>query len=365
MRSKSWLTSILLIVVLLCLYGCSTPASSNGDTGQDIGRSSGYTGLESETRQTQDTGTKEEQKVEGSEIQEEKPADVNKLSITLYYRDSENCLIPVTRRVARQEGIARAAINGLIDNALNREGIEYFGLYPVLPKGTEILGINIKEGLGTIDFNNEFLKYASETDERSIIASVVYTLTEFKTIEGVRILVNGYAKEKLKYGTDISGVLNRSNVLINAARVNLKEGLKKADVYLLKNIRDSFVYILPCSKEYSGTADENLPAEIAGFLKETAGDGNLYSEIPPEVKLVGSSIKNGLLTVNFNEEILNYGGRSKEDGILSQILYSMKQIKGVERIRILVDGKALVLPEGTDISREIPVPAVINDIIDK
>ena len=43
----------------------------------------------------------------------------------------------------------------------------------------------------------------------------------------------------------------------------------------------------------------------------------------------------------------------------------MKQIEGVERIRILIEGKSEELPEGTDISRDIAIPTEINDVIDK
>jgi len=45
---------------------------------------------------------------------------------------------------------------------------------------------------------------------------------------------------------------------------------------------------------------------------------------------------------------------------LKQILYSMKQLKNIEKIRILIEGKKDHLPEGTDISGEMLLPVEIN-----
>mgnify|MGYP005843153973 CR=1 FL=1 len=363
MRSRLILLSVLLSGLLLVTAGCTSPVSSDeNDTPESAALESEYAEDKKEEAQLtpEDSG-----KVQVNPKVSSVSSDTATIPVTLYYQDKDGCIVPVTRQVAKQEGIARAAVNGLIDSPINREELEYYGLYPVLPMGTEILGISIKEGVATIDFNDKFLGYESGIAERNVVSSVVYTLTEFKTVNAVRIVINGDVREKLKYDTDISDILSRDNVMINCETLNLGEGQKKADVYVFKTIKESFVYIVPYSKEYSAAADESLPGRIIDFLGEKPDAENTYSEIPSEAYLLDSNVKNGVLTLYFDGALTGYGGQSREDGILKQILYSMKQIDGVGKLRILVDGKTPDLPEGTDVSKEIVIPGEINAVMDK
>jgi len=140
-----------------------------------------------------------EPSVENGESKE-KSKEKTKIAVTVYYRDSDNCLIPITRDIYKEEGIAKAALRCMVDNDSNRSAVQSLGLYPVLPEGTEILGMNIKDGIATVDFNSRILDYKDKTAENNIVAGVVYCLTEFSTIDGVKILVEGMEKEKLQYG---------------------------------------------------------------------------------------------------------------------------------------------------------------------
>lgn len=358
---------ILFLVMVILLAGCASDVDdSSSDVegrvdppqAEDIAGEEEYKSIDE--NENQEEG-KEEEDVEDRQLQNEK----EKIHITVYYQDGDGYIVPVTRGVPKQEGIARAAINGLIDSPIIREELEYYGLYPVLPQGTEVLGINIKDGIATIDFNEALLNYEREIDERNIIASVVYTLTEFNTVDGVKVWINGYADRELKFGTSLSGVLNRQNVLINSKKVKAGGEKRKVDVYLFKAANDTFTYILPVSVELSGVNESEIPGTIADLLNEDYGD-RLYTEVPSEASLIGSSINGSTITLNFNEGIKMYGGGSaRENGLLKQILFSMKQIEGIKRVKLLINGETAILPEGTDLSSPVAIPQRINDVIDK
>ncbi|NLL07285.1 MAG: GerMN domain-containing protein [Clostridiaceae bacterium] len=284
------------------------------------------------------------------------------LTITAYYKDSENVLIPVTRKIEKEEGVAKAAIKTMIENETNREALRPLGLKPVLPEGTEILGINIENGIAIIDFNSKLLGYSTARDENNIITSIVYSLTEFETINAVRILINGYVKEELKYSGDISGTLKRDNILINSDKLNTDSKTMKLDVYLFKYLENKHEKLLPVSMEYIGVSKDKLPMEIVGSLSKEPKDPNLYTQMPENARLLDSSISDEVLTLNFSKEIKNYGGNSREEGLIKQILYTMKQINGIKKIRILIEGKKDDLPEGTDISKPLLIPDKINKV---
>lgn len=287
----------------------------------------------------------------------------NKRSVTVYYQDQDGYLIPMTRWIPMQQGVARACVSLCIDSAVSREEVAYYGVYPVLPEGTEILGIDIRDGTAVIDFSREILDYNSAKAERNIVTSIVYMLTEFRTVSKVRILVNGYSLDKLKYGTDISGDLEREKLAINTETALISE-TGKQDIYLLKNVKNSFAYIIPISVAAAQT-DGNYPEKLIEHLLEARNNENLYSELPDGTKLLGYELQSEKAILNFNRSFIDYGGSTREEGIINQLAYTLRQVHGVNRIMLLVDGEQAELPEGTGISDGIAIPETINDIVDR
>lgn len=347
------------MILFLLLSACSIPTINKqsgtiGEGTQSTAFNGNGNGAENGTARSETAG--------GDPASNGTPAAKGKIDVTLYYQDGSGNVIPVTRGIERQEGIAAATVRGLIDSSSTREALQYYGLYPVLPQGTVVQGITIREGTATIDFNKKLLEYQSARAEKAIISSVVYTLTEFATIDRVRIMVNGYPQGKLKFNTDISGDLSRENVFINGDKVITEDNGGKFDIYLVKHINDMDGYYVPVSLELKTGQKENLPSNIINALGKDYDEQELYSGMPEGVQLLESGISGDTITLDLNEEVKNYGGNTREDAIVNQILYSMGQIKGVEKVKILIEGKEGILPEGTDLSDAFPVPAKINEI---
>jgi germination protein M len=306
-----------------------------------------------------------EEACESSSKYEEIDTEIEKINIEVYYQDDKGYLIPVTREIPKQLSIAKASIKALIDTTINREEISYFGLYPILNRETEFT-IDIKDDMAIIDFNSNVLDYQNEIGEYNFVTSVVYSLTQFDSIEKVKILINGYSHQLLKYGTDISKILSKENILLNSninnQGVNLQKGMQKVDIFLLKTVKDN-VLLFPLSIENPNLNEYNLCEVIVENLRKEYYIEDCFTEVPNDLRLVGSNIKEGLLTLNFNIEIGNFGGTQKEYGLIKQILYSMKQIQGVDKIMFLVNGEIKDMMEGTDISKPIPIPTDINSFL--
>ena len=206
--------------------------------------------------------------------------------ITLYYRTKEGLLVPVTRKVSKQEGLAKAAINGLVDQALTREQLAYYGLYPVLPKGTTIRGLSIKNGNAIIDFSKEFLNSANKNDEQMIISSVVYTLTGFKTISNVEIRVEGKNLDRLVNGTDLSKICNRQNIFINTEETNLKDGCVKCDLYYMVYGNKELNYLVPVSKQIEKPEDNQIPIIMFSELVKKPSEAKYFTSFPEGTMLL-------------------------------------------------------------------------------
>lgn len=132
-----------------------------------------------------------------------------KMTLVLYYRNREGQLVPAMVRTNKEEGVAKAALRMLADSPELREKLGYYEIYPVLPQGTQVTGMTIRNGIARVDFNNALLEYHSKEAEAVIFSSIIYTLTAFDTVEKVEILIGGSNPGILKYGFDTGRLLGR------------------------------------------------------------------------------------------------------------------------------------------------------------
>lgn len=99
---------------------------------------------------------------------------------TVYFNDS-----PLTQTML-------SLIQGLTPSELNR------GLISLIPEGTSLLGISIKDSVAFINFSEQF-KFNSFGEEglEASLKQIVFTATEFSTVEKVQLLINGKAVKYL------------------------------------------------------------------------------------------------------------------------------------------------------------------------
>jgi germination protein M len=135
----------------------------------------------------------------------------------VYYQDNYGYLVPVTRTVPMEEGIARATLNLMVQGAYNDMEAARLGLRTVIPEGTDIeLDINA-EGVARINLGKNAMNCADAASEANMVSAVVQTLTEFPTVEKVTFLVGGMETEELTHGTSISGEFTRGTLNLESS----------------------------------------------------------------------------------------------------------------------------------------------------
>ncbi|HHY13683.1 MAG TPA: GerMN domain-containing protein [Thermoanaerobacterales bacterium] len=175
------LIAILLIISGCSLFGNDVDPSNEGDINDDNGN------------------IIDNIEVSGTKMRE----------TIFYYSNDEGRIVPHVMSIPWEEGIAKAAIENLVDSDDLRDKLSHLGLNPVLPVGTKVLGLTIRDGLAKIDFNSNFLNYSNKKEEEDAVNSVICTLTEFPTIDMVQFMVEGKDIKHLLFDTDISGILDR------------------------------------------------------------------------------------------------------------------------------------------------------------
>ncbi len=143
-------------------------------------------------------------------------AEKNMRTSTLYFvnlgNESEITLQGIMRPVYYNESplteTLTALLSGLTSSELNK------GLLSLIPTDTEIRGVTVSNMTATIDFNealsfNNFGKEGLEAE----LKQIVFTATEFSTVDKVQILINGQKKQFLSTeGVFIGEPLTRASV---------------------------------------------------------------------------------------------------------------------------------------------------------
>jgi len=96
-------------------------------------------------------------------------------------------LFPV-RRSAQTVAVGRAALEELIAGPAAGDGER---VSSALPAGTRLLGLNIEDGLATVDLSAEFESGGGSLSMQMRLAQVVFTLTQFPTVDRVEFRLDG------------------------------------------------------------------------------------------------------------------------------------------------------------------------------
>ncbi len=104
---------------------------------------------------------------------------------------SNEGLVPVLREVPKTQAIATAAVRELLKGPNDAEMSGSPAMYTAIPEGTTLLGLAIKDGVATVNLSKEFESGGGSATVLGRLAQVVYTLTQFSTVDGVRFELDG------------------------------------------------------------------------------------------------------------------------------------------------------------------------------
>jgi spore germination protein GerM len=110
------------------------------------------------------------------------------LSLEVWFaRDDGLVAVRRTHRPTRR--VATAAIDALLAGPTAKE--REAGLVSAVPGGTRLLGIGIRDGIATVDLTSEYQSGGGSHSMQLRLGQVVYTLTQFPTVQKVRFLLDG------------------------------------------------------------------------------------------------------------------------------------------------------------------------------
>ena len=178
---------ILITLISLALLAASCGTSDIGSAGS-VGDSTGDdTATPTTTQSPSGDGTVTTTQPPNND-QADPPDTVDQVFVKVYFVYDGRTARPVIRSVD-EAGVAAGAIEALIAGPNAEEQAD--SLYSAVPADTLLLGLTIEDGQATIDLSREFEVGGGSFNILSRLAQVVYTLTEFPTVDEVLFHLDG------------------------------------------------------------------------------------------------------------------------------------------------------------------------------
>jgi spore germination protein GerM len=98
-------------------------------------------------------------------------------------------LVSVRRTHEPTQLVATAALEALLEGPTPAERAA--GLASAVPSGTRLLGISIRNAVATVDLTSEYQSGGGSLSMQTRLGQVVYTLTQFPTVQKVRFRLDG------------------------------------------------------------------------------------------------------------------------------------------------------------------------------
>lgn len=195
MPGKIKVLAVCMLMIAALLGGCGSPTTS-APTSPTVPAGT-----------SQPAGTA----ASGSAAGENTVSNANTMRIVVYQATSDGLyLVPDVHVVPKSDHPAMTAMELLL------AGTNKPNTVSVVPNGTKIRHLWVKDHIAYVDFNDKLIKNnaGGSASEILLVGAIVNTLTEFPEVQKVQILVEGKNIDTISGHMDISEPLSRSEKII-------------------------------------------------------------------------------------------------------------------------------------------------------
>jgi len=278
---------------------------------------------------------------------------------TIYFFDYSGDVVPLTLDIPKVEWIGKEVLQYMTVGG-PAEDLLPPGFRPVLPEGTSFsLNVKADQKLAIIDFSKEFLNYEAKSaaDEKKILDAIIWSMSEFSTVEKVEIRVNGYLLETMpQWDTPVIEPLSR----VDGINIELANNINISNttpvtLYFSKSY-EGFNYLVPVTRLIQKT-DNIAKATLEQLIIGPKTGSELVSPILPTTKLLSVKVSDNLVVADFDEEILGINELLTMEQV-DMIVWSLIENTHTPTIQIKIKGDTDVLP--ANLTEPIIAPELIN-----
>ncbi|GAF64138.1 hypothetical protein BTS2_1030 [Bacillus sp. TS-2] len=354
----------VLIIATLALGACSnnsneamnemdTPPINYVEDGDSLDLEEDLNGADGEG--------KEEEPAEGTEPDnglDDATAEVVEREV--YLIDANGLVVPQTIEVPNVDGVLRQSLEYLVEGGPVSELLPN-GFKAVLPAGTEV-NVNLKDGVATADFSEEFKEYDPKM-EKKVLEAVTWTLTQFESVESVKIWINGYEQKTMpQAGTPIGdGVSRLDGINIETGSLANLVNTEDITLYFLAQNGD-YTYYVPVTRRVNVDEENPYLTAMNELLSGPLPQSRLLTDFRTGVELLDEPmIEDGKVTLNFNDAILSeLQTTAVSETVINMLALTLTDLEQVEEVALQVNGSDQVLMETGNLIETVSRPADIN-----
>ena len=193
------------------------------------------------------------------------------------------------------------------------------GFKPLLPKGTKLLNISLKDNILTIDFSSEFNNIKEEYEEK-LIEALTYTLTSIDGIDKIEIYIEGTKLTKLPNSKkELPNYLDKNYGINKKYELTSLNDIYSYTVYYVNNYNNESYYT-PVTKYINSDKQDKVKIIIDELATSLTYETNLMSFLDTNVKLLDYEIIDNKIKLNFNNLILS---DITSNVILEEVIYTI------------------------------------------
>lgn len=286
------------------------------------------------------------------------------MNISVFLKDQDGYVVPITMAMPWSDGPAKLALNYMIANGPYADQLPD-GFTALIPEGTEVIGMDIipEEKLAIVDLSRQFRNYDAE-DERKLLEAITWTLTEFPSIDQVKLWVDGtILKEMPVTGIPLDAPLTRTMGINLEQETGVYLGQSTpVTLYFYNTMHDSQPYFVPVTRLIQQT-DEVAAAAVEQLAKGPQRATGLVSTVPSHISVVDVEQVDDVLHVFLTDAIFDANNRVPEQSLQAMIL-SLTENTGFSKVRVMVDQHTEVLStEDINYSQPVFRPTHLNQVM--
>lgn len=250
----------------------------------------------------------------------------------IYYMNSEETAIQEEPYKIKEKDPKKAAEAMLKKLSRPPEDVE---MKPVIAKRVKVLDVTIADGTATVDFGGGYYEM-NAVREVLCRAAVVQSLVQIEGIDAVAFEVEG--NPLMDEAGRVIGKMRAEDFIKNTG--SALHAYEKTDLTLYFGNEDGTAL----AEEKLGEVRYNTNVSIEKLVVERLLKGPASRQflpvLDPEVRLVGTSVKDGVCYINFDDTFLAQESELDPALQIEAIVRSvMKNKKEIRAVQILINGK--------------------------
>ena len=215
------------------------------------------------------------------------------------------------------------------------------GFRGIIPSGTEVLSVDIKDGLLKINFSKELLEI-DEALEEKMIEAIVYSLTSVDGVKEILIYVEGNLLRVLpKTKTNLPTTLTKDIGINKVYNLTDTKNITATTIYYIDKNSDGYYYI-PVTK-IDNNQNEKIKVIIDELFSGPSYQGNLMSFLNLNTKLLNYNIKDKIMELTFNDYIFdNLEKKKLMEEVLYTICLSIRDNYDVDEVVFMANGEEIL-----------------------